>query len=83
MTEILIPIGGHIFSASALQTYADDAAREIVPGHTNILKAGVDAEGVKVVLVMTAKQGTVKIQTAFAHDWTGNTSFGAGGSVSF
>jgi len=85
MTDVLVPIGAHLFSAAALQQYAAAAALEIAPGKTGILKGGVDADGVKVVLVLTVdvKAAVVKVMTAYAHDVTGDDRFAFGASVSF
>jgi hypothetical protein len=83
MTDVLVPVNGHLFSASALQQYADDAAREIAPLKRGLVKFGLDANGAHVLLIFTLKEGAVKLHTAVAVDRAGHPSVGAGGSISF
>lgn len=83
MTDVLVPVNGHLFSAAALQQYADEAASDLPPEKRGILKFGLDADGVKVAIVFTLKEGALKLHTAFAVDLSGHPSVGVGGSISF
>ena len=75
-------VGSHLFSMDALQKAAAEAIAEH-PDATRVLKGTVDANGINTVLVIGSKDGKVKISTAFSHDWQGNNTFGASGSIAF
>jgi len=81
--SVLIPVGEHLFASTALQKYVEEAAAALKPGSAGVVKAAVDADGVKVVLVLATNQTNLKLVTAVAHDWTGDTTFSVGGSFSF
>lgn len=80
--DVLLPIGGHLFSVDALKRAAADAAAEH-PGKNNVLKGTVDADGANVVLAMKSEDGHWTMQAAFSHDWQGKNTFGVGGSYAW
>jgi len=80
--DVMLPVNGHLFSADALQKYAKEAT-DAHPGKSNILKGAVDSTGAHVVLVIGTNDGNLKIETAYAHDWQGNNTFGVGGSFAW
>jgi hypothetical protein len=83
MADILLPTGGgHFFTPDALAK-AITAAEANHPGKANVLQGAVDADGVKVVLVLGSQDGRWKVATSFAKDWTGSQAFGATGSVAW
>lgn len=81
--QVLVPIGNHFFTPDALQKAVGAAVAAEANGHTNAIAGTVDSNGANVALVMTSKDGNWQVKTAFAHDWTGNNSFGATGSYSW
>ena len=83
MPDLLLPVGPHFFTPDALQAAATAAVANLPAGHTNVVTGAVDSNGAKVILVLGSKDGAWKVQTAFAHDWTGNNTFGAAGSYSW
>lgn len=85
MTEILVPLGKHLFSADALNKIAADAIGKIPPDKTSAIVGGVDADGAKVALVLTkhGERADVKFVTALEHDWAGGNSLGVSGVFAF
>ena len=81
--DLLLPVGPHFFTPDALRTAVNAATLDLPAGHTNVLAGTVDSLGAKVVLVVGSKDGAWRIQSAFAHDWTGHNTFGAAGSYSW
>jgi len=79
----MIALNGHPFQAAALAQYVDQASLQIAPGKIGVVTAAVDNNGVKVALIFTRDDGNLKFQLALAHDWSGDTAFGASGSYSF
>lgn len=75
-------VGTHLFSVDALKKAAAEAIAEH-PDAERVLKGTVDANGISTVLVIGSKDGRVKVSTAFSHDWQGNNTFGASGSIAF
>ncbi len=82
MPDLILPIGNHFFTAEALQKAVASAVADH-PGKLNVLKGTVDQSGANVVLVLGAADNRWTIQTAIQHDWTGDTRFGAGGSIAW
>ena len=82
MADLLLPVGNHFFTPEALKA-AVDAAEADHPGKNNVLKGTVDSNGANVVLGLASQDGRWKVQTAFAHDWTGSNTVGASGSVAW
>jgi hypothetical protein len=82
MADLLIPIGAHFFTPEALQKVVA-AAEADHPGKANVLAGTVDSSGASVVLALGAADGRWMVKTAFSHDWSGNSTFGAGGSVAW
>ena len=80
--NLLLPVGGHLFTPEALQKAAAEAMADH-PGAERVLKGTVDANGISTVLVIGAKDGHVKVSTAFSHDWQGHNMFGASGSIAW
>ena len=71
-----------MFSPDALKKAAAEAVADH-PGANRVLKGTVDANGINTVLVIGAKDGNVKVSAAFSHDWQGQNTFGASGSIAF
>lgn len=85
--QILVPVGSHLFAPGALEKLVTAAIAEH-PSKSNVLKAGLDSNGVQVVLGMSGKAGSDgnvqwTVHTAFTHDWTQGNTFGLGGSVAW
>lgn len=79
----MISLNGHPFQPAALQQYLDQASAALTPGSHGVVTAAVDNTGQRVALVFANDNGNLKFGVAIAHDTTGNTLFGASGSVSF
>ena len=86
--SVLVPVPSlagstHFFDADALKAIVQKATTDLPNGHKNVVAGTVDSTGANVALVMSSADGAWKVQTAFAHDWQGNNTFGASGSYSW
>jgi hypothetical protein len=73
MPDVLTPVGTHFFSPDQLQAALARTIPETdMDGHRGAAAAAIDADGVKVALVFTNSGGTLRIRTAYAHDWSGD-----------
>jgi len=81
----MIALNGHPFQPAALQQYVTQATQQIEPGKHNIIVAAVDNDGAQVALIFThdTDRANLRFAAALAHEWSGNTTFGVSGSISF
>jgi len=81
----MIALNGHPFQPAALQQYVDQATAQRDPDKAHVVVAAVDNNGVRVALIFAHKteEGNLRFELALAHDWSGDTIFGARGSYSF
>lgn len=75
MAEVLVPVGNHLFSPSALQSALDKAIphANLAPGQQGAAVATVDSEGLKVALIFTSKDDHWRVRGAYERDWAGQS----------